>query len=476
MSVWRWENLMNELQYLPLENVNDDKLGFKEKSKDIATFIDNFSANLPYSLSINGSWGSGKSTMLNFIENNLNKGKCKVVRFNPWMITDREELIKNLFEEIYYAMGEGELHRAKEKFSKYAQKLLAPAAKAIAFVGAYKAGMPPTVATGTSVVVGETTQAFSDTIFEDKPLSLRKKELNDILNQTIRPDGQKIVVMIDEIDRLFPEEVITVFQMIKSTLDLPGLFFVVAMDEEVVFDALKKQGVSKPDYYLHKIFQRKYFINTRHQLMTLTDNFIIKFLDMENNESHRVLSKVLKAYFYGEEKYFAIDYPIEVSDLDNSLEGNWQLVAMNSDYTIDSYYMVVGLLKEHINLHNPRTFISFSQFLLENWQNYFDSVFSKENKIPCFIHASFLILVAYFYYPSFMDIRSLTDRESESENVKMPDVLKEIRHHIWSIIPNLQKNEIVGKSHIKYEKFPDSVIRTAIISLNKFPDYLRVLN
>ncbi|PFS88264.1 KAP family P-loop NTPase fold protein [Bacillus thuringiensis] len=467
---------MDELQHLPLEHVDNDKLGFKEKSEEIASFINKFSVNLPYSLSINGSWGAGKSTMLNFIENNLNKGKCKVVRFNPWMITDREELIKNLFEEIYCAMGEGELHRAKEKFSKYAQKLLAPAAKAIAFVGAYKAGMPPTVATGTSVVVGETTQAFSDTIFEDKPLSLRKKELNDILNQTIRPDGQKIVIMIDEIDRLFPEEVITVFQMIKSTLDLPGLFFVVAMDEEVVFDALTKQGISKPDYYLHKIFQRKYFINTRHQLMTLTDNCIIKFLDMENNESHRVLSEVLKAYFYGEQDYFALHPPTEASDLDSSLEGKWQVVPISSDYTIDSYHKIVGIMKERINLHNPRTFISFSQFLLENWSNYFRAVFSKEKKVPCLIHASFLILVAYFLYPSFVDIKNLTDRKGDSTNVKLPDVLVEIRNHIWTIIPDLEESDRIDYYQGRVEKFPDSVIRTSIISLNKFPDYLRVLN
>lgn len=464
--------MIDELQYLPLEHVNEDKLGFKEKAEAIASFINNFSANLPYSLSINGSWGAGKSTMLNFIENNLNKGKCKVVRFNPWMITDREELIKNLFEEIYYAMGEGELHRAKEKFSKYAQKLLAPAAKAIALMGAYKYGIPPAVAAGASVVVGETTQAVSDTIFDDKPLSLRKKELNDILNQTVRPDGQKIVVMIDEIDRLFPEEVITIFQMIKSTLDLPGLFFIVAMDEEVVFDALKKQGVSKPDYYLHKIFQRKYFINTRHQLMTLTDNFLLKFLDVENDESHKALEKTLKAYFYGEEEYFALSSSTNASDYDSSFDNEWKIDSSRPEEIMKSYNKLVKYVKDELNLHNPRTFLKFCVFLMEYWPDYYKYVFNKEKKIPCLIHTSFLILLAYFVNPSHVDIGYLTDRKLKKEDLS--ELISLINEHITVIIPHFKPLE-KEDPYSRFLKFPDAVIRTSVITLNKSPDYLRTL-
>ncbi|PET15018.1 hypothetical protein CN513_21135 [Bacillus cereus] len=472
MTVWRWENLMDELQYLPLENVTDDKLGFKEKSEDIATFINNFSANLPYSLSINGSWGAGKSTMLNFIENNLNNGKCKVVRFNPWMITDREELIKSLFEEIYYAMGEGEFHQAKKIFSKYAQKLLAPAAKAIAFVGGYKSGMPPAVVTGASMVVGETTQAVSDIIFDDKPLSVRKKELNDILNQTVRPDGQKIVIMIDEIDRLFPEEVITIFQMIKSTLDLPGLFFVVAMDEEVVFDALKKQGVSKPDYYLHKIFQRKYFINTRHQLMTLADNFLLKFLDVENNESHKALEKTLKAYFYEQAEYFAFTSSTKASDYDSSFNNEWKIDDSRPDEIIKSYYKLGKYVSDELNLHNPRTFLKFCVFVMEYWPNYYEYVFNKEKKMPCFIHTSFLILLAYFVNPSYVDVGYLTDRKLKKEDLS--ELIALINEHINVIIPNfkpLEKDNLYSGNL----NFPNSVIRTSVIALIKSPDHLRTM-
>ncbi|MRB19199.1 hypothetical protein GH853_32545, partial [Bacillus thuringiensis] len=90
-------------------------------------------------------------------------------------------------------------------------------------------GIAPAAAAMAGTISGDTAQVVSDSFFDEKPLSKRKTDLNNILDQTLREDGQKIVVMIDELDRLFPDEVVTVFQMIKSNLDLPGLFFIVAM-------------------------------------------------------------------------------------------------------------------------------------------------------------------------------------------------------------------------------------------------------
>ncbi len=463
------ENMIEELHYLPLNDIDRDRLGFKEKAEEIAAFINDFSPKLPYCLSINGSWGAGKSTMLNFLETNLDKGKCITVRFNPWMISEREELIRNLFEEIYYAMGEGNFHKAKDKFFKYAEKLVSPLTKAATFATAYLNGITPAAATTMANVTGEAVQGIGDLVF-DKPLSKRKHELNKIMDETVREDKQKIVIMIDEIDRLFPEEVITIFQMIKSNLDLPGFFFVVAMDEEVVFDALKEKGISKPEYYLQKIFQRKYLINTKYQLMTLTDNFILKLLNVENNEAHRILDGILRAYFYGNSAFFATDPQKKASEYRNDYEDGWSINSYDSSDIIDSYENVIESLRIDINLHNPRTFLSFSQLLLEQWSNYYRHVFSKEKNIACFTHVSFLIFVAHFIYPSFIDTRYIGIEKEQLSDESIPVFIRNINKHIEKIIPDVRDQ---GETYIRTYFPGSSIIRTSIIALTKFPDYTK---
>ena len=260
-----------EINYLPLEVIEDDKLSFKSKAIEIALSINEYPSYLPYSISIRGPWGSGKSTMLNFIEHYLNKDKCKVIRFNPWIITDRDTLINSLFEEIYYQI-DGGLTKTKEKFIDYALKVVPSATKVATYFGAISNGVEPGSASTLSSGASESVKGVGELLF-NKPLSRRKQELYEEMYRTHIGTDNKIVVMIDELDRLFPDEIITIFQMIKSALDLPGLIFIVAMDEMMIHEALENKGISRSKQYLDKIFQNNYYINTKYQLKTLVDHF-----------------------------------------------------------------------------------------------------------------------------------------------------------------------------------------------------------
>lgn len=95
---------------------------------------------------------------------------------------------------------------------------------------------------------------------------------------------------------MFPDEIITVFQTIKSTLDSPGLIFVVAMDDNVVKGAIKQKGFNDPTYYSEKIFQRSFHILTKFQIRTMTVHFLLPYLI--DDESDRKLRYCLEAYVY----------------------------------------------------------------------------------------------------------------------------------------------------------------------------------
>ncbi|WP_242306537.1 MULTISPECIES: KAP family P-loop NTPase fold protein [Bacillus cereus group] len=459
---------MKEFQFLPLDDTDRDMLGFKEKAEEIAEFINDFSPKLPYCLSINGSWGAGKSTMLNFVATNLDKGKCITVRFNPWMISEREELIKNLFEEIYYAMGEGNFYKAKDKFFKYAEKVVSPLTKAAAFATAYLNGVTPAAATTMANVTGETAQGIGDLIF-DKPLSKRKHELSQVMEDTVREDERKIVIIIDELDRLFPEEVITIFQMIKSNLDLPGLFFVVAMDQEVVFDALKKEGVSKPEYYLQKIFQRKYLINTKYQIRTLSQNFILEHLNF-HNESDNALEEAILAYFYLNESYFVYSPKQSPSFYWHELSDDYKLRNDPGDYNIRrSYNTVAELLASQLNFHNPRTFLRFTEMLIEKWERYYNHIFEFEKDIKRYVYISFLIFISYYAYPDYTEPYYLQREKSKDDD--RPLFIQEVADHIQQLIPSFTYEDEDKEMQTVY---CNTVIRLAINYLNQFPDFVEV--
>jgi energy-coupling factor transporter ATP-binding protein EcfA2 len=463
---------MEIMNHLPVQSASFDKLGFQSKAQEIATFINNYPSRLPCSISINGPWGSGKSTMLNLIEELLHTEKCRIIRFNPWMVTDRESLINNLFEEIYFEI-DGGFTKAKGKFAAYAEKIVPSAVKLLTYFGAASQGVDPRSATMIGNSAGEAAKGVGDLLF-DKPLSKRKKELYDSMELITSENEDKIVIMIDELDRLFPEEIITVFQMIKSSLDFPGLFFVVAMDETVVHEAIQKQGISKPDYYLQKIFQRSYYINTKFQIKTLVDNFLLCNLD-ESNDSDAALLECLEVFIYYErDKYVEHIFQGPPEEYDSTLVGKYEWAPYDKNTKSDisaAYSSISQSLIENLNLNNPRTFIKFSYQLREIWPSYYDNIITDNGKYKFCIHAAFVILISQLTNPTYTETKYLLKGFVVDRDNKVPDYVKNVRDFLFTILPRVIQSS-VNNNNAQARRL-DTVVRTAVFYLNQFPDYLR---
>lgn len=421
--------------HLPLTNIESDKLHFSTKAKEIAKFIEAVPNNIPYALSVNGSWGSGKSTMLNFIEGELNNNIYKVVRFNPWMINNKEELILHLFEEIYDCIDRG-AKNAKEKFKDYALKIASPLAKLTSLAVSASQGVPTQFITPLVNAAGDITKETGEAIF-NKPLSKRKIELIDELKMMFDDNGQKIVVMIDEVDRLFPDEIVNIFQLIKSTLDLPGLFFVVAMDETAVCDALESKGIKNPSIYLQKIFQRKYIVNSQYQLRTLFEEYIIK----DVQESYDT---------YNQELIYLLDTFIRTNP-------NNRLGTTDSEYT-EMYHD----LREH--LENPRAFVKFKDFLFEKWEKYHSEI-PEYNDRNVGLQVAFVVLINFYLYPNYNNPTfGNLDYIFQDKTNSIPKFVLRANNIILSINGDRDRT-------FEIENF----VREIVFNLNKYPDYIRGL-
>lgn len=221
---------------------------------------------------LTGPWGIGKSSILNLLEYELTNPQNKtrynhavVVRFEPWLVSGREDLILEFFRELNGTINEigtanaqhiDSLRALTSRLSRYAARLAPFAA----------------IFSGTSAigpVASKGLEELSSWLEPDTSLSGIRARIRESLEGVSRP----IVVLIDDIDRLLEDkEVRTIAQLVRSVADFPAISYLLAYDPAHVVNALG--GQSRGEQYLEKIVQLQI-------PMSMSPNFIERMLKCE---------------------------------------------------------------------------------------------------------------------------------------------------------------------------------------------------
>src|ERR1700738_3844416 len=85
----------------PIETANDDKLGRKTFAQALARSLAGFSGEDSFVVGIHGKWGTGKSSILNLLVEQIERDnrsrpdteQLHAMRFNPWNFSDQNQLI-----------------------------------------------------------------------------------------------------------------------------------------------------------------------------------------------------------------------------------------------------------------------------------------------------------------------------------------------------------------------------------------------
>lgn len=232
---------------LPLNNKTEDKLGRYLFAEEIAnglvnSFADN---NESIVLGVNGQWGSGKSTLINFIIKEVErlsaeKGKTTIIlNFNPWMFSGQKELQNIFLKELYL------------KFESKKDKLKNASKKLADFLG--HLNWLKYVHSGAGEAVNDA-KTFIEGLTKEKDLSQLKSDVDQLLIES----GVKLYITIDDIDRLTPSEITDIFQLVKLNGNFANTIFLLAYDKEVVTGALEKQFGTNGKKYIEKIVQVDY--------------------------------------------------------------------------------------------------------------------------------------------------------------------------------------------------------------------------
>lgn len=245
----------------PIFNGEEDRLGTVVFAKELAKSIINYNSENCFCIGLEGSWGSGKTSILNMVETELSKDKESIViiKFSPWLYTDRDQLISQFFAQLNYELK----LFGNQKIENEDKPMVSPELlSAISSLGlAYSPLFIESGAFGfaalTAIPVIASALIKKRLKKEEKAVtsieSLQKKK-NKVVKKLKEIDF-KILVIIDDLDRLPSEEIRAVFQLIKAIADFPNMIYLIAYDREIVVEALHNVQKADGAAYLEKIVQ-----------------------------------------------------------------------------------------------------------------------------------------------------------------------------------------------------------------------------
>lgn len=261
---------MTETHYLPiigdraLSSSDEDRLGFREIAKCIAlSLVDRASAG-GLVVGLEGAWGSGKSSLLCLIDDQLKNlqdhQRPTVINFRPWLIGNRDALIAALFGELSseldrIALQQGDATPISISKAKAAGDALKQFVNGISKFGPAIEFVGDASGMGALRMAGQGISALAG-LGEESSTAPQLSELKDKLAATLRELDHRIIVTIDDVDRLEPSEAIEILRLVRSVVDLPNVIYLLCYDSNVLAHSIEQATrVECGKAYLEKIVQ-----------------------------------------------------------------------------------------------------------------------------------------------------------------------------------------------------------------------------
>ncbi len=264
-------------------------------------------------VSLEGDWGYGKTSVVNLVKKASSKQKNNpiIIEYNPWLAGKAEALIQDFLVQFSSQLNIAD--RPKEGLQA-AKELLAYSHlfNAMKFIP----GVEPWASTvqGVFKIFGTTTKKISK--LKELDLIGRKNKVKEVLSSL----NQSIIVIIDDIDRLTPDEAYQIVRLVKAVADFPGTSFLLCFDPEYLTAALEKHGIKKSDQYVDKIVQLRVPLPliTHRDMQKLSDIELINLSDNSLTEHFEKDQERLSLLYHQHIKYL-VRTPRELKRIFNSL-------------------------------------------------------------------------------------------------------------------------------------------------------------
>jgi predicted KAP-like P-loop ATPase len=340
-------------QYLsdsPIETSDDDRYGVAGFAKSIAKSIINLRKPVGTVIALNGAWGSGKSSIVNLIRSEIGAAhadartpeaeKLVVTEFKCWWFRGEEALLLAFLQHMGGMLKDSYGDKAKGIVASVSRPLLQATPTIGAVLGAATAN--PILA-----ALGGGAAMLEKLLFKDDTVEKAFAKLSKFLADTTK----RFLVIIDDIDRLSPDEALAIFRMVKSVGHLPNITYLLVFDRELAEAAVKVKYPSEGPHFLEKIVQASFDVPTPNQtdlngaVLASIQEICGSFPEAQRTRMGNVFLDVVSPY---------MTTPRHIARLAGAISVTWPAVANNVN-------LADFIALETLRLYEPAVFKSLRE-------------------------------------------------------------------------------------------------------------------
>ncbi len=231
------KQVLPTINHLPITKSGNDILGRTKKATQVAAEILITQNEEASAYGIVDKWGGGKTSFLNLLKEKLyekgEKDQLIFIDFNPWLNVDRIMVVQDFFDTLQQCLKpySEDVYREFKKYSS-------------SFDDA-DISIP-------NKILKELFKWFID---ED--LSSEFETINSLLKKL----DKKVIVFIDDFDRLEAKEIFDILKLIRNTANFSNFTYIVTYDKDYVGKSLEHMGIPDAFRYSEKIFLREVFLD-----------------------------------------------------------------------------------------------------------------------------------------------------------------------------------------------------------------------
>lgn len=228
----------------PIRTLEGDELNFSHVAIQLAQLVsDSHSSQASLVFGLTGRWGSGKTSLIEMTCDVLRSTRgadgWKIVHFTPWSTHGSEAMLEEFYSTISPALPKS----AKEAIKRNAGRLLSVGIHGLRFL---PAGGDAIAGIAQDLLV-PSVEANWHSFFEE-------------MCQKLIKDKVRVLVVVDDVDRLQRDELVSLLKVVRLLGRFPGLCYLLAYDEETLFWNLQHadlgvDGVSGARLFMEKIVQ-----------------------------------------------------------------------------------------------------------------------------------------------------------------------------------------------------------------------------
>lgn len=253
----------------PIETPQEDKFDYYAEALHIANTLSQLPDNKAVSVAVLSPWGNGKTSFVNLIKYAIRHGRDDkpmfehvIIEFNP----RQSKNVSTIQEDFFKALTESIPDEAqiRKKIGDYLENIgiqdVHPLAKVF-----------------TRILKGT------------------KKEATDEVNDALDKLGKRLIVFVDDFDRLTDVEIIEVLKLIDKNAAFRSTIFITAYDEKAVSNALRKYEGANGIAYIDKFFTLRFHLPLRSNISIV--NAMYRLLLKKINSDIDLLSIMNKRFW-----------------------------------------------------------------------------------------------------------------------------------------------------------------------------------